>query len=145
MDPESERSSSTRKWWLLVGGIVVFVVAFSLLESLVRTEPTPSEKGSMPAAAPSPAPPELRRLDDGAIEIRHDFFRRSTIRLGNRDDEKVLFDCLTQGIEQTFGNGTEGWDRGRVRRETQRIEDECMGVHRKPVPPRPPRPRGAGA
>ena len=149
MDPESERASSARKWWLLIGGIVAFLATFSLLESLVRTEPTPSEKGSAAAedtdAAPSPTPPELRRLDDGAIEIRHDFFRRSTIRLGNRDDEKVLFDCLTQGIEQTFGDGTEGWDRGRVRRETQRIQDECMGLHRKPVPPRPPRPRGAGA
>ena len=144
MDPESERSSSTRKWWLLVGGIVVFVVAFSLLESLVRTEPTPSEKGSMPAAAPSPAPPELRRLDDGAIEIRHDFFRRSTIRLGNEDKEKALFDCLTQGIEQTFGDGTVGWDRGRVRRETQRIRDECLGLHDIPIPPRPLQPLRPG-
>ena len=149
MDSESERSSSARKWWLLVGGIVVFVVAFGLLESLVRTEPTPSEEGSTPAVAAdatlSPAPPELRRLDDGAIEIRHDFFRRSTIRLGNEEDEKALFDCLAQGIEQTFGDGTEGWDRARVLRETQRIQDECMSLHRKPVPPRPPRPRGAGA
>ena len=139
MDPESERSSSARKGWLLIGGIVAFLATYSLIESLVRTEPTPSPA----AAAPSPSPPELRRLEDGAIEIRHDFFRRSTIRLGNRDDEKVLFDCLAQGIEQTFGDGTEGWDRARVLRETQRIQDECMGLHRKPVPPRPPQPRGA--
>jgi hypothetical protein len=134
MDPESGRSSSAREWWLLIGGIVVFVVAFSLLENLVGT----SEKGSTPAeavdAAPSSTPPELRRLDDGAIEVRHDFFRRSTIRLGNEDDEKALFDCLEQGIEQTFGDGTEGWDRRRVRRETRRILDECMGLHGMPVP-----------
>ncbi len=145
MDPESGRSSSARKWWLLIGGVVVFVVAFSLLESLVRTEPTPSEKGSMPAAAPSPAPPELRRLDDGAIEIRHDFFRRSTIRLGNEEDEKALFDCLAQGIEQTFADGTEGWNRARVRHEAQRIHDECMSsLHDIPVPPRPLRPPRPG-
>jgi hypothetical protein len=145
MESESKRSSSARKWWLLAGGFVVFVVAFGLLESLVRTEPTPSEGGSTPAggavAALSPAPPLLRRLDDGAIEIRHDFFRRSTIRLSNEDDEQALFDCLAQGIEQTFGDGIEGWNRERVRRETERIQDECLGsFHDIPRPPRPPRP-----
>jgi hypothetical protein len=144
MDPEGKRSSSARDWWLLIGGIVAFVVAFSVLESVVRTEPTPSEEGSAPAenadAAPSPTPPRLRRLEDGAIEIRHDFFRRSTIRLGDEKDEKALFDCLSQGIEQTFGDGTAGWDRGRVRRETQRIQDECMGLHGMPALPRLPRP-----
>jgi hypothetical protein len=148
MDPESERSSAARKWWLLIGGIVVFVVAFSLLESLVRTEPAPSAEGSTPAgdpdAAPSPPPPELRRLDDGAIEIRHDFFRRSTIRLGNEDDEKALFDCLAQGIEQTFADGTAGWDRARVRRETQRIQDACLGLQDIPTLPRRPRPPQPG-
>ena len=145
MDSERKGSSSARKWWLLIGTIVVFVVAFDLLEKLVRPEPTPSGEGSTVAegagAAASPAPPRLRRLDDGAIEIRHDFFRRSTIRLGDEDDEKALFDCLAQGIEQTFGEGTEGWTRERVRSETQRIQDECLGsTHGIPVPPRPPRP-----
>jgi hypothetical protein len=145
MDSESARSSSARNWWLLAGGFVVFVVAFGLLESLVRTEPTASKEGSTPGeetdAAPSPAPPKLRRLEDGAIEIRHDFFRRSTIRLGSEDQEKALFDCLAQGIEQTFGDGTAGWSRERVRRETQRIQDECLApFHDMPVPPRPPQP-----
>jgi hypothetical protein len=143
MDSESERSSSARNWWLLAGGFVVFVVAFGLLESLVRTEPTASKEGSTPdedaAAASSPAPPTLRRLDDGAIEIRHDFFRRSTIRLGTEDQEQALFDCLAQGIEQTFGDGTEGWSRERVRRETQRIQDDCLSSFLDlPAPPRPP-------
>jgi hypothetical protein len=148
MDSESERSSSARKWWLLMGGIAAFVVAFSLLESLVRTESTTSEEGSTPAptaaAAPSPPPPRLRRLDDGAIEIRHDFFRRTTIRLGNEDDATALFDCLAQGIEETFADGTEGWGRGRVKHETQRIQDECMGLPDVPVLPRLPRPPGTG-
>ena len=84
--------------------------------------------------------PELRRLDDGGIEIRYDFFRRSTIRLGDADDETALFDCLEQGIEQTFGSGIEDWERERVRDETQRIQDECVSeFHGVPVPPRPPR------
>ena len=138
MDPDSERTSSARKWWLLIGGIVVFVVGFSLLERLVRTESTPSERGSAEDAdaAWSPAPPELRRLDDGGIEIRHDFFRRTTFRLGNEDDAQALFECLEQRIEETFGD-TEGWDRGRVRSETQRIQDECMSLSDIPVAPRP--------
>lgn len=148
MEPESETSSSARKWWLLIGGIVVFVVAYSLLESLVGSEPTPSGNGSTPAegadAAPSPAPPQVTRLADGAIEIRHDFFRRTTIRLGNEDDEKALLDCLARGIEETFGDGTAGWSRARVRRETQRIQDECMGLHGMPVPRLPPLPSPPG-
>ena len=146
MDPESGRSSSARKWCLLIGGIVVFVVAFGLLESLVRPEPTPGSTSAEDArAAVSPAPPELRMLDDGEIEIRHDFFRRSSFRLGNEEDGKALFDCLAQGIELTFADGTEGWSRERVRHETQRIQDECMSsLHDTPVPPRPLRPPRPG-
>ena len=139
MDPESGGPSSARKWWLLIGGIVVFVVAFGLLESLVRPEPTPGSTSAIDAsAADSPAPPELRMLDDGAIEIRHDFFHRSTIRLGSEEDEKALFDCLAQGIEQTFADGTEDWNHERVRQEARRIQDECLSsLHDISVPPRP--------
>ncbi len=146
VDPESGRSSSARKWGLLIGGIVVFVVAFGLLESLVRPEPTPGSTAADDTnAAASPAPPELRMLDDGAIEIRHDFFRRSTIRLGNKEDEQALYDCLAQGIEQTFADGTEGWNRARVRDEAYRIQDECMSsLSDIPVPPRPLRPPRPG-
>jgi len=135
VDSESKTPFPARKWWLLIGGIVAFVVAFDLLERLV-----PSNEG--PAAAEdaalvsSPAPPELRRLDDGAIEIRHDFFRHSTIRLSNEDDSQALFDCLAEGIEQTFGEGTAGWTRARVRSETQRVQDACLGSNLDlPVPP----------
>jgi len=140
MDPKQERSSSARKWWLLIGAFVIFLVAFDLVERLVRTESTPSEEGSPAAegafgARPNTAP-ELRLLKDGGIEIRHDFFRRTTIRVQSEERRKALFDCLTQGIEETFGGGTEGWDRQRVRRDTERIQDECMGsLHDPPVPP----------
>jgi hypothetical protein len=145
MDSQSERSSSARKWWLLIGGVVVFVVAIDLLESLLRTESTPAENGSTPAgetdAATSPARPELRVQDDGAIEIRHGFFQRSTIRVGNDKDQEELLDCLTRGIEQMSEDGIEGWDRERVRQETRQIQDECLAVLRDvPVPPRPPQP-----
>jgi len=148
MDPEIATTSSARKWWMLLGGIVVFVVGFELLGSLFRTDPTSPTNGSTPAESAvavsrSPAPPELRRLEDGAIEIRHDFFRRSTIRIGDEEDAQALFECLSQGIEETFGDGTEGWRRGRVRSETQRIQDECLGsVHELPVLPRLPEPGG---
>ena len=123
-----------RKWWLLFGGIAVFVVAFSLLERLVGTDPTPAAAATDEEWAP--APPELRRLDDGQIEIRHDFFRRSSFRMGDKEEQQVLFDCLQQGIDKTFGGGTQGWDRARVRRETQRIQNECVGMPDLPRLPR---------
>ena len=144
MERENRRSSSARNWWLLIGGVVVFVLGFSLLESLVGTEPTGSTPAQDAAAPTSPAAPEVRRLDDGAIEIRHDFFRRSTIRLDDEDEEQALFDCLTQGIEESFADGTEGWDRERVRDETRRIQNECLGLQDIPVPPLPPRSRDRG-
>ena len=134
-------SSSARNWWLLIGGVFVFVVAFSLLESLVRRDPTGSTPEQDTAALTSPAPPEVLRPHDGGVEIRHDFFRRTTYRLESEDEEQALFDCLTQRVEQTFATGTEGWDHERVRDETRRIQDQCMESQDIPVPPRPP---GAG-
>jgi hypothetical protein len=148
MEPE-RRKPPFRKWWLLIAGIVVYLAVFSLLESLVRTDRATSDTDSTSAdaadAARSPAPPHVRRLEDGGIEIRHDFFRRSTIRLGNEEDEKALYDCLEREVEQTFGDGTEGWDRERVRRETQRIQNECLGLPGLPGPPGLPRPGGDGS
>ena len=124
MSSGNEKSPAARMRWLLLGSVAVFVVAFSLLESLVGT-PSDTEAA---AGAWSPAPPELRRLEDGQIEIRYDFFRRSSFRLGNKEEEKILFDCLAKGIEETFGEGVHGWDRERVRSETQRIQNECVGL-----------------
>lgn len=146
MESESKTSSSARKWWLLAAALVAFVVVFDLLERLTRTEPGPSVDGSSPVedagAARGPAPPEVLRLEDGAIEIRHDFFRRSTIRLEDEEDSDALFDCLTLGIEQTFGDGTAGWSHGDVMRETRRIQDACLGESMNlPLPLRPSRPR----
>ena len=134
MSSGNEKSTPSRMRWLLLGGIAVFVVAFSLLENLVGPESTPSDTEAA-AGEWAPAPPELRRLEDGQIEIRHDFFRRSSYRMGDKEEEQALFDCLAKGIEETFGGGTRGWDRERVRSETQRIQNECMDL---PIPPEPP-------
>lgn len=143
MNGDKGRASSARKWWLLIGGIVVFVVGFSLIENLVRKEPRPSVSAEDTADVFSHAAPRLRRLDDGAIEIRHDLFRHTTIRLEDEEAGQALFDCLAQGIERTFGDGVEGWDGERIRRETRRIQDECMSLHGVSVPvPLPP--AGAG-
>lgn len=142
MDSEGQRSSQTRKRWLLIGAFVAFVVAFQLFERLVRTASTPSAEDPTRAdstgAARGPTRPVLRRLEDGAIEIRHDLFRRSTIRLENEDDADALFDCLEEGLEKAFGEGAQGVDRP-VRPTTQRIQDECLApLHVIPVPPRLP-------
>jgi hypothetical protein len=125
---------------MLVGGVGVFVVAFTLLESLVGTKPTGSTSAQDSIASTSPAPPEVLRPEGGGVEIRLDFFRRSRYRLGNEDQEQALFDCLTKKIEEKFAAGTEGWDHQRVRDETQRIQEECMDLQDIPVPPRPLRP-----
>jgi len=141
MDPENRRSA--RKWWLLIGGAVVLLSGLSLLEDLVREEPQPSASAEDTRGLFSSATPQLRRLDDGAIEIRHDFFRRTTIRLGDEDAERALFDCLVQGIKQTFGGGVEDWDRESIRSETLRIQGECLSSLDVAVPA-PPSPTGAG-
>jgi len=121
---------------------------FSLIESLVPTASRPSPTLE-DLALTSPAPPRVRRLDDGAIEIRHDFFRRSTIRLGDEDAERALLECLTQGFEQSFGNDIGEWDQRYVRSETKRVMDECLGAHgmlppRPSVPPKTPADRESG-
>jgi hypothetical protein len=130
VESASKWSSRLRGWWIPIGGLVVLVSSFSLLEKLVGPEPTASATGSDGAdVAPGPKPPEIVRLEGGGIEIRHDFFRRTTIRLDSEEKEQVLFDCLTQGIERRFAGGTRGWSRARVRDETRRIQDECLGPH----------------
>ena len=124
MNPENERSSAGRRWWWLLAGIVVFAVSFTVLENLGRKEPTPSE--TVPAPPPTPATPEVRWTEDGAIELSEEPFAPSRINLRNEEKKQQLFNCIEQGIEETFGNGTEGWDRVGVWRETQRIKNECM-------------------
>ena len=71
--------------------------------------------------------PTVRRLDDGEVEIRHDMFHRSSFRPGSEEAEKALFDCLSRGIEESFGEGqAEGWTGRQVRDETKRIQDDCL-------------------
>jgi len=119
-----------RKWWLLIGAILVYLLAFDWLERLVRNEPASSEQNPGAAqriATSSPRRPEVRRLDDGAVEIRHDFFRRTTIRLGDEDSQDTLFNCLEKGFEERFVGRTEDWDGERVRRETRTVRNACLG------------------
>ena len=143
MDPERRSPSSTRGWWLLIGGAVVVVVGLGWIEKRVRHESTPATQEETTRRLFSTAPPEVRRLDDGAIEIRHDYFRRTTIRLDNEQAAQALFECLEQGIERSFGDGIEEWDGERVRGETRRVLDECMRLHDVALP-LPPTLGGAG-
>jgi hypothetical protein len=118
------------------------VALFSLLERLAGT---PSSVSTLEPGAPtSPALPEVRMPEDGGVEIRHDFFRRTTIRLGSEEEDGALFECLTRGLEESFAAGTEGWGAQRVRDETRRVQEACMGARGIPVPPRPLQPLAAG-
>jgi len=140
MNPERGKSSSIRRWLLLIGGLVVFAVLFDFLSDLTRPKRVVTVEGSTPAAdaaaARSPDPPRLRRLDDGAIKIEHDSFAESTIRMRDEEDSQAMFDCLSEGIEQTFRDGTAGWTVGNVQGETARIKFECLRVVRNLPEPR---------
>ena len=135
--PEGEFNDGSRNSGVVLGPQVV---AANRGDRRLRRDVRPAAAEGTDAA-PSPAPPELRRVDERTIEIRHDFFHRSGYRPGSEEDTQALFDCLEQGIKETFEGGTEGWSRRRVREETQRIENECRNpVLPVPVPPRPPQP-----
>jgi len=95
MSADTGRSSSTRSWWYLALGAVVFVVGFGAIESLVRRDPGASDADSTSAVAADAASyPLVRLIDGGGVEIRHDFFRRTTVRLQDRSEEQALHDCL---------------------------------------------------
>jgi hypothetical protein len=127
-------SPSTRRWWLLAGGLVVAVALLTALEKLVGTPPTPSETRTTEEGAPQV--PSVRRLDDGAVEIRDDPFHRTRIRLGSDAEEQALYDCLSSGFESAFGDGrADGLGRDKVRAETRRIRERCMEALAPPPAP----------
>jgi len=126
MNTKSDRPSTLR-WWILAGGIVLFVVAFNWIEGLFGPDLEERERRVDQAVAEAaPDPPEVVRLEQGGIEIRHDLVETSMLRLTNKEKEDELYDCLTQRIEEVFGGGTEGWDSGRVERETLQVRFECL-------------------
>jgi hypothetical protein len=134
--------SSFRKGWFVVLAFVVFAVGLSLIEGIGTDPQTSADHSGVDGGeetASSIAAPEVVRLEGGGVEIRHDFFRRSTIRLNDDEAEKALFECLEHGIEKMFAKGTTGWTGARVRDETRRVQDECLRSRTNlPVPPRPP-------
>jgi hypothetical protein len=143
--PDHKSFFSKRKWWLLIGGgVLLYAVVFTLIENLVESESPTAADGSTPAtgAGSSPALPEVGRRDDGAVEIRHDFFRRTTIRLETEEEEQALFECLEREIEQAFGDGTQGLSGRQIRDETRLLQDRCMGLRGVPPVPDPPGSQG---
>ncbi len=137
---------------LLLGGGVLFVVGFNLLERLV----TP---GTPPAAVPTeedrqdpfePIRPEVRNLGrDGVVIDAGELLRTTLVIDGSSEDVDLLVSCLEEGIEQSFSDGgsfvppgSDGWLTRRAHRrayakhvgdEIDRIQDECMQstIHRR--------------
>jgi hypothetical protein len=134
---------TARKVWLLIGAVVVFVLAFDAIERLARPDREPPEGAARNGAAEGGGRaaqlPEIVRLEGGGVEIRLDFFRRTTIRLDSEEAEDALADCLERGIAETFGEGTEDWPALRIRREMRRIRNGCTAgmIDLPPVPPPP--------
>jgi hypothetical protein len=146
MQTQPTTPAPRRKWWLLIGGFVLLILSVDVLQRLIPSKPRPKPNSTQhePGHKASPASPQVVRRNDGAVEIRHDLFRRSTTRLGNDKDEQALFECIEKGIEETFADGTEGWTRSRARDETERIRDECMTLIHPALAPVPPRPLQPG-
>ena len=116
-------SSSNRRWWLFAGGLLVAVVVLTALERLVGTPPAAT------AATDDRARewPAVRRLEDGAIEIREGRFGRTTIRLDSEAEQRALFECVASGFDRAFGGGrASGLGHGEIRAEAGRIRERCM-------------------
>jgi len=138
MDTKGKRRSSTRGWWLLAAAVVAFLVLFDLLDRLTGSE-APVDTATDASAASVPTPPEVVRLEGGGVEIRHDLFRRTTIRLGDDEKERELHDCLVRGLDEAFTGASAEWGRWRVEREVQQVQQACLqGTGAPTVPPLPP-------
>jgi len=147
MGEDREGISSTRKWWLLAGAIVVFLLAFDVLQGLFggpSGEPGAASAGSAAPEATTDASaeerpsnrPTLSRQADGTIEIRQGFLHKPRIRLDTEEERTALFACLEREIDARFVAGTERWPAVRARIETDRIKDACL----ESIPGLPPRP-----
>ncbi len=137
--------SRVRALGLLLGGVVLFVVGFNLLERLVtpdRPSPTvPTEEDRSDSI--EPIRPEVRKLGSDGIVIDAGEHRRTTIVIdGTAEDVDVLLACIEEGIERSFSDGgsfvppgRDGWLTRRAHRraiakhvgdEVDRIKDRCM-------------------
>ena len=150
------RMPRVRALGLLLGGGVLFVVGFNLLERLV----TP---GTPPEAVPTeehredpfePIRPEVLNLGRDGVVIDAGGQRRTTLVIdGSSEDVDLLVSCLEEEIERSFSGGgsfvppgSDGWLTPRAYRrayrrayakhvddEIDRIQDQCMQstIHRR--------------
>lgn len=161
MDPTSEEDSARagrrwsgwRLWAVLLGGLVLFVVAFDLLERLVTPDaPLPNEMAAEQAEPPEPIRPEITKLDDDGVEIKVGRLNRMTIYLDGEGKADALIACIEEGIASSsvLSDGEAGqppasngfiarhWRAQQVQEEVIRIQDAClMGALDTRVPPLP--------
>lgn len=164
MDPTSEadgaragrRWSGWRLWAVLLGGLVLFLVVFDLLERLVTPdEPPPAEITGEQADPPEPIRPEITRLDGGGVQIKVGRLNTTTIYLDDEDGVDALIACIEEGIEASSAlaegeaaqpPASNGFIARRVREqqvqdEVQRIQNAClMGALDTRIPSIPPLP-----
>ena len=169
MDPNSEgdsaragrRWSGWRLWAVLLGGLVLFVVAFDLLERLVAPDaPPPTEMTGEPADPPEPIRPEITKLDDNGVEIKVGRLNRMTIYLDGEGKADALIACIEEGIasssvlsdgEAAQPPASNGFIARHVRaqqvqEEVSRIQEACMfDALDTRIPPLPPLPTSPAA
>lgn len=164
MDPGTEadsaraggRWSGWRLWGVLLGGLVLFLVAFDLLERLVTPDaPPPTETAVDQAAPPEPIRPEITKLDGEGVEIKVGRLERMTIYLDGEGQADALIACLEEGMasssalsegEASQRPASDGFiarqvRAQQVREEVKRIQEACLlralDTRIPPIPPQP--------
>jgi hypothetical protein len=150
------RWSGWRLWAVLLGGLVLFLVAFDLLERLVTPDaPPPTALTDQQAESLEPIRPEITKLEGGGVRIKVGRLNTTTIYLDDEGQVDALIACIEEGVESssslTDGEAaqppaSDGFIARRVRaqqvqQEVIRIQEACMvaalDTRIPPIPPLP--------
>jgi hypothetical protein len=102
--PDPDREPSGRRWprwrlWAgLIGGLILFVVAFDLLERLVTPDEPGAAELSAGAAAPESILPRVEKLAGGEVQVSVGRHRRIRILLEDEAEADALIACIEEGI-----------------------------------------------
>jgi hypothetical protein len=134
--------------------LVLFIVAFTVLERLVAPDgPPPTETPGGQADAGEPIRPEITKLDGGGVQIKVGRLNTTTVYLDDVNQADALIACIEEGIasssaladgEAAQPPASNGFIARRVRaqqvqEEVNRIQNAClMGSLGTRIPPIPP-------
>jgi hypothetical protein len=133
--------SRWRLWGGLIGGLILFVVAFDLLEGLVMPdEPSAAELSAGEAEPPEPIRPRVEKLEGGGVQVSVGRHHRIRIFLEDETEADALIACIEEGIASSAAltdgeasqppasRGLFPWQQRsqQVWDEVARIQNRCM-------------------